>query len=168
MRTDPRVQGDIGMAEAIRYYTRAGHIVSIPNTEATRYDLIVDRDGTLSRVQCKTSTQKGRYGIFHVGLATNGGNRSGKNSRKKISENETDEVFVWTSDDRIWCIPSSIVSGMNQINLGKKYAEYEVTSHRLSVETKEPKASYCKCGNIKKQQSGSCRDCANKNKKLGA
>ena len=168
MRKDPRVQGDIGMAEAIRYYTRTGHVVSIPNTEATRYDLIVDRNGILSRVQCKTSTQNGRYGVFHVGLATNGGNRSGGNIKKQISESEVDEIFIWTSDDRIWCIPSSVVSGMNQINLGKKYAEYEVTSHHVLVETKEQKTSYCKCGNIKKPQSGSCRDCANKNKKLGA
>ena len=88
-------------------------------------------------------------------------------SRNKY-QSEVDEIFIWTSDDRIWCIPSGVVSGMNQINLGKKYAEYEVTSHHVLVETKEQKTSYCKCGNIKKPQSGGCRDCANKNKKLGA
>ena len=34
--------------------SRAGYFVSKPLGESTRYDLVVDKDGTLSRVQVKT------------------------------------------------------------------------------------------------------------------
>lgn len=53
-----RKQGDIGVAEAISYYTKQGYALFHPLTEATKVDLILEKDGDLRRVQVKTSTSK--------------------------------------------------------------------------------------------------------------
>ncbi|WP_426513126.1 group I intron-associated PD-(D/E)XK endonuclease [Dactylosporangium sp. McL0621] len=48
-------QGDLGVAMAIAYYTRTGYAVSVPLTDNTRYDLIIDGGERLLRVQVKTT-----------------------------------------------------------------------------------------------------------------
>jgi hypothetical protein len=51
---DAKRVGDFSEVMLIAALSRAGYIVSLPLGESHRYDLIVDRDGVLSRVQVKT------------------------------------------------------------------------------------------------------------------
>ncbi len=44
---------------------RAGYIVAKPLGEKSRYDLIIDKDGTLSRVQVKTGRLRNGAILFH-------------------------------------------------------------------------------------------------------
>jgi PD-(D/E)XK endonuclease len=46
-------KGDLATATAIATFTSLGLDVAIPLTESASYDLIVDDEGTLYRVQCK-------------------------------------------------------------------------------------------------------------------
>src|SRR5437016_3663009 len=46
-----RVQGDAGLGVAIAYFSRIGVRVGIPLTDSQPYDLMIDNDGQLSRVQ---------------------------------------------------------------------------------------------------------------------
>lgn len=78
-----KLQGNIGEAKAIHYYTELGYMVSKPLFENCAYDLIIDKDGMLLRVQVKTSTQKKANGRYDVNLRTMGGNRSGTGKSKK-------------------------------------------------------------------------------------
>lgn len=55
-RDNPRKQGEIGFSDAIGWFGRRGLTVSVPLGDAQAYDLIVDLDGKLARVQVKTST----------------------------------------------------------------------------------------------------------------
>lgn len=55
MRTTQR-KGDGAVAQAIASFTRRGWDVSIPLTESAAYDLVVDDEGQLQRVQCKYVT----------------------------------------------------------------------------------------------------------------
>lgn len=118
-------QGDLGVAAAIFEYTRAGYVVSIPATDNARYDLLVD-NGTISKVQCKTTRYKNGYGIYMVQLATSGGNRSGEGSRKCISEDECDLVFVYCMDGTKYEFPAEFVSGKANMNLGKLCEQYKL------------------------------------------
>lgn len=110
--------GNTGEAFAIYYYTSKGFIVSKPLFENVPYDLIVDKDGKLYRVQVKTCRNTTSGGKFRVNLRTTGGNRSGKGKSKTISSSEVDLVFVLLSDGRSLEIDASSVDGKTTVNVG--------------------------------------------------
>lgn len=94
-----RIQGDVGVARAVLYFTERGYQVSKPMSDSQRYDLIVD-DGRLHRVEVKTTS------IGAVCLKTSGGNRSG-NKIIKLSSEDVDWLFVYnttTGSHRIYSI----------------------------------------------------------------
>jgi hypothetical protein len=57
MRTTQR-KGDIAVTHAIASFTRLGYDVSIPITESAAYDLVIDFDGNLQRLQVRYSSGK--------------------------------------------------------------------------------------------------------------
>lgn len=119
-------QGDVGVAMAIAYYASKGYNVSVPLTDATRYDLIVE-NGELIRVQVKTTNQKTPHGVPCVTLSTQGGNQSWDGVIKRISSDETDVVFVYSMDGQMWEFPVSVCEGKRSLNLGKLQDQYKVS-----------------------------------------
>jgi hypothetical protein len=113
-----RIQGDKGTATVIMHYMRQGYIVSVPLTEATRYDLIVDKPGITSgpmRVQVKSTGYRPRE-FYVVQLRTSGG-ANNKSTIKKISANECDLVVVSSDDGHIWEFPVSYVADKAELTL---------------------------------------------------
>lgn len=55
MRTTQR-KGDIAVAQAIATFTKFGYDVAIPVTESAAYDIVVDADENLYRVQVRYSS----------------------------------------------------------------------------------------------------------------
>lgn len=66
-------QGDVGLGLAIGWFTSQGHTVCVPLTDSQDYDLVVDIDGKLQKVQVKTTTYKAPSGAYSVGLSVKGG-----------------------------------------------------------------------------------------------
>jgi hypothetical protein len=126
-------QGDIGVAAAIMYYTEKGFAVSIPMGDATRYDLVVDFNGTLERIQCKATGYKTRHGVPCVGLSTQGGNRTWDGQKKFITEDECDRVFVHVLGGPSYEFPSGYVAGKASLNLGKLQEPYRVTGSWVGI-----------------------------------
>lgn len=121
-----KIQGDLGVAKAIAYYVEQGYNVSVPLTDATRYDLIVE-NGSLKRVQVKTTNQHTTSGVPVVTLSTQGGNQSWNGVIKRISVDEVDLVFVYYLDGRTaWEFPVSVCAGKRALNLGKLQEQYKV------------------------------------------
>lgn len=120
-----KAQGDVGVAMAIAYYTSKGSPVSIPLGDNTRYDLVIEVDGALLKVQCKCS----RYqvnGRYVVSLRTNGGNKTGTTT-KKISAEDADLLFVCTLDDGGWYeFPPSEFVEKATITIGTVKKKYKV------------------------------------------
>ena len=117
-------QGNIGVAAAIAYFTANNIQVSIPLGDNSRYDLIVEINGKLKKVQCKTS----RYQIgkkYKVGLKTTGGNKS-RSSKKLISKGEADLLFVYTFDGGHWLFPPKQFINKVSLTLGKSKEIYRV------------------------------------------
>src|SRR5688572_9707409 len=52
MRTTQR-KGDVAVAQAVVTFTRLGFDVLLPLTESAAYDLVVEKEGVLSRVQVR-------------------------------------------------------------------------------------------------------------------
>jgi hypothetical protein len=118
-------QGDLGVAMAVAYYTAAGAGVSVPMTDNLRYDLVIDRDGRLRRVQVKTTGYQ-RFGRYEVSLRTSGGNRSGMGAVKYLTAEECDLVFVYALNGDMWEFPAEVVSGSGMLNLGQSLAAYRI------------------------------------------
>lgn len=129
-------QGDIGVAAATLYYTKLGYTVSYPMSDAARYDLVVDIDGKLLRVQCKTSTHRDKS-CYKVQLATSGGNRSWSGVRKKISSDECDIIFIWCANGSLWEIPAEELHDKSSFRAGPKNVRFLVEGDLPPTQTTE-------------------------------
>lgn len=118
-------QGDTGMGYAIAYFSKLGWTVSIPITDSQDYDLIVDNEDSLLKVQVKTSKCKNSYGIYQVSLKTCGGNRSGQ-TIKKFNENSSNLLFVLLENGEMYLIPKEDIKGSTSISLGVSMSKYKI------------------------------------------
>jgi len=111
-------QGDVGLGSAIAWFTSQGYTVCIPLTDSQDYDLVVEIDDMMLRVQVKTTTQKNVAGSYVVGLRTLGGNQS-FHTIKKFDKEKVDYIFVLTEDGSRYFIPSNDVEVKSQLTLSK-------------------------------------------------
>lgn len=119
-------QGNIGLGQAIAYYTYYGIPISIPLNDTQKYDLIIDRDNQLYRVSVKTTQYKAKSGNYSVLLKNCGGGSSGSIIRN-FDNTSCDIVFVYTKDGDIYEIPSKEIDSKSSITLYKKYDKYKVS-----------------------------------------
>lgn len=118
-------RGDVGLGAAIAFFVKNNYTVSLPLTDSQDYDLIVDKDNVLYRVQVKTVSHKVGE-IYAVSLSVRGGNRSGKGKIKKFDKSKVELLFVLTEDNDQYLMPSKDIDSTAQINLGNKYNQYKI------------------------------------------
>ena len=117
-------KGNTGLGIAIAYYTSNGYIVSIPLNDTQDYDLIVEKDNKLSRVQVKATSCKTKYGVYQVPLKSCGGT-SGK-TYKTIINTDIEELFILTEDMSMYIIPKECIKNKTTLNICSKYEKYKV------------------------------------------
>ncbi len=117
-------KGNSSLGIAIAYYASNGYIVSIPLNDTQDYDLIVDNDKTLKRVQVKSSGCKTKYGNYQVALKSCGGTK-GK-TYKTIIETNVDEVFILLENLERYIIPIEKIKNKTTITICNKYKKYKV------------------------------------------
>jgi hypothetical protein len=111
------IQGNVGLAIGIQYFTSIGCIVSIPLNDIQDYDLIVDfwEEG-IKKVQVKTTTFL-HNGKYKVNLKT---------SNKSFQLNQSDYLFVVDGSDTRYLIPRNEVTTSSAILLNDTYSKYIV------------------------------------------
>lgn len=63
-----KIKGRIGLSMAINYFTLNGYTVSLPLNDTQWYDMIIEKDGIFSTVQCKcTGTENGEISLKSMG-----------------------------------------------------------------------------------------------------
>ena len=125
-RRNPRLQGLIGLGAAIDWFTRNDYFVAIPLSDSQPWDLVVeDREGVLSRVQVKTTTNRGRSGHFIVMMETAGGNQS-FSTRKPFDNRRSDLLFVLTDDDAVYLIPCEEITVSRGLTLSGKWERFRI------------------------------------------
>ena len=78
----PKEKGDIAAANAIAYFMSNGYEVCLPIGDKKPYDLVVELDGMLHRVQVKYAGFYTKEKRYKAALRTMGGNRSYYTAKK--------------------------------------------------------------------------------------
>ncbi len=117
-------KGNTGLGIAIAYYTANGYIVSVPLNDTQDYDLIVDKNNKIFKVQVKATSCKTKYGIYQVALKSCGGTK-GK-TYKTIVKTNIDEIFIVTDNIDIYIIPIEKINNYSTLNLCEKYINYKI------------------------------------------
>ena len=118
-------KGNTGLGIAIAYYTSNGYIVSIPLNDTQDYDLVVDKNEMIKKVQVKSTVCKTRYGRYQVALKSCGGTK-GK-TYKTVADTKIDELFILTEKLDIYIIPIEQIKNKSTINLCEKYEKYKIS-----------------------------------------
>lgn len=118
------------MGDCIAYFTALGYTVAIPLTDSQKYDLIVENEGNIYRVQVKTTTQS-LNGVPVVQLKTSGGNKT-RQSILPFEKTDSDILYVLSEVEgdviRRHVIPTTDITTLTSINLGYKYEQYRVSN----------------------------------------
>jgi hypothetical protein len=121
-----RVQGDAGLGQAIAYFTGQGNTVCIPLTDSQKYDLIVELDGQLKRVQVRTTTRQKNRNSWELQLKTCGGNKS-RNGSIPFDNKSCDLIFAICGDDCRYLIPTYTVKAKVSLLLGgRSNSQYRI------------------------------------------
>lgn len=95
-----KTYGGVSHSLCLAYFCSKGHVVSQPLFDNARYDLVVDMDGCLKRVQCKTAKihQNNTSKVKYARLRLSHGSQK--------SYDITDFDFLWVvTDDAAYLIP---------------------------------------------------------------
>jgi hypothetical protein len=127
MTLSSKEKGDITVGQAIAYYTRNQIEVLLPLGDRKPYDLVIDREGKLLRVQCKYTSHLHKNEISYiVSLRTTGGNQS-FHTVKFYEEGDFDLYFISTEAGTMYEIPFDAITNKNSLNLGKRVEKYIVS-----------------------------------------
>ena len=117
-------KGNSGLGMAIAYFTTSGYIVSIPLNDTQDYDLIVEKENRLQRVQVKATGCIGKGGNYQVALKSCGGTK-GKTYKTLIDTN-IELIFILTGQKEMYLIPREIINNVSTLSLCDKYEKYKL------------------------------------------
>ncbi len=118
-------KGNTGLGIAIAYFSSHGYIVSIPLNDTQDYDLVIDKNHTIKKVQVKSTSCKTQYDIYQVSLKSCGGTK-GKTYKTLIDTN-VDILFIVTDKLDTYLIPIEFIKNKSSLNLCKKYINFKVS-----------------------------------------
>ncbi len=118
-------RGDIAVGQAIAYFIQKGYEVCLPIGDKRDYDLVIEKEDKLQKVQVKFAGLYSRGNVCKVGLRITGGNQSFLVS-KKYRESAFDILFVYTEKKEIYVLPWKDVPFRNELSIEtKKYRIYK-------------------------------------------
>jgi hypothetical protein len=120
-------KGDIAQGAAISYFMKNGYEVCLPIGDKRTYDMLIEINGDVQKVQVKFAGIYTASDQCKVGLRTTGGNQS-YNYSKKYSDNEFDLLFVYTARNDSFLLPWNEITARNEMSIEHiKYAKYKIT-----------------------------------------
>lgn len=117
-------KGNSALGIAISYFAANGYIVSIPLNDTQDYDLIVDKDNAIEKIQVKSSGCKTKYGNYQVALKSCGGTKG--RTYKKLIDTHIDKLFIVNEQKEMYLIPKKDIENGSTLNLCDKYKKYLV------------------------------------------
>ena len=109
-------KGNIGEAKCLAKMVELGVPVCLPFGDNERYDMVIERNGKLEKIQIKYSSQKASDGsvIFKTSSSTN----HTTNKHYSTYENDIDAFLLYNGvTDDVYYLPISIVGSQKTITL---------------------------------------------------
>lgn len=119
-------KGNTGLGIAIAYYTSNGYTVSIPLNDTQDYDLLVDKNNKIEKIQVKATSCKTKYNVYQVALKSTGGTKG--NTYKTVIDTKIDKLFIVTDKLDIYIIPIENIENRTTLNLCDKYKKYKINN----------------------------------------
>lgn len=119
-----RQKGNCGLGMAIAYFSTNDYTVSIPLNDTQDYDLIVEKNGILQRVQVKSTGCIGKGGNYQVALKGCGGTK-GK-TYKTVIETNVELLFILAENKNMYLIPRETIENYSTLSLCEKYERFRV------------------------------------------
>lgn len=119
-------QGNIGLGMAIAYYSSQGFPVMIPLNDTQKYDLVIEKDGSLKKVQIKTTKGKSKDKEYFVVQLKHSGGSNNKQAITKFDNTLSDILFVYTIDKTMYEIPTSKIANICALTLNSDWDKYKV------------------------------------------
>jgi hypothetical protein len=121
------------IGDAVRWFSSRGYTPSVP-VDVARYDLVVESDAGLKRIQVKTTMSKARRnGRWFVRTCRHAydknasiANAAGKRRDVAYTTADADYFYILTSDGSRYIVPVSVTGGTLTLTLDIKYAQYKV------------------------------------------
>lgn len=117
-------KGNVGLGQAIAYFTSQNYAVSIPLNDTQWYDLIVEKDGCFHSVQVKYTGAQKPNGNYECALRTVSG--SSRATTYTVKDTPVEWLFIYCSDGTKYLIPTTDFENRNSITLGDKFKSYKV------------------------------------------
>ena len=118
-------QGNIGLAQAIAYFTSMCYTVCTPLNDSQDYDLVVDIDNILHKVQVKTTNYKVPSGSYQACLKSSGGTKGKIYST--VSEGNCTLLFILCGNGDRYLIPHNVFKNNKvSITLNDSMLDYYV------------------------------------------
>lgn len=118
-------QGSVGLGVAIGYFCSKGITVSVPLIDNQDYDLVIDEEGTLKKVQVKTTRVKVKSGNYKVQLKSVRPNRT-TNIIKKFDPTTVDYLFILCDDNTKYLIPTCDIHVGGELTLTADRVQYQL------------------------------------------
>lgn len=107
---------------AIAYFGSNGYTVSIPLNDTQDYDLVVDFDGELKKIQVKASGYKQNNDSFQIQLRTVSGTT--RQPYKTVKDTDIDYLFCLCGDGTMYLIPRNEIINKTTLNLTKNKSKF--------------------------------------------
>ena len=121
-----KIQGCIGLGQAVAYFTKMGYTVSSPLNDSQDYDLVVEIDEKLYKVQVKTTTIKSKSGYYQPYIRQTCKNTK-RNYTKAATELKYDYLFVTGDNLESWFIPKDKIKEIKTaLTLNKEFDQYKI------------------------------------------
>ena len=117
-------KGRAGLSLAIAYFGSNGYTVSLPLNDTQNYDLIVDKNEILYKVQVKFTGYKTDAGIYQCELKSVSGTT--RQIYSTVKNTSIDLLFIACDDMTLYVIPKENINNSSCLNLGEKYKQYKV------------------------------------------
>ena len=116
------MQGNVGLGKAIAHFTQKGYVISIPLNDSQDYDLIVEYEGNLHKVQVKTVYAKSTSGFYRVELRT----RTSRGTDKNFGDSNSEFLFILTDCGDSYLIPVAEIVAKTALTLNADCHKYKV------------------------------------------
>lgn len=120
-------QGNVGLGMAIAYYSSKCFPVMIPLNDTQKYDLVVEKEGTLNRIQVKTTMGKSKKSQYFIVQLKHSGGSDNKQTITKFNNTFSDFLFVYTMEGTMYEIPTGVIKNTSALTLNNKFEKYKVS-----------------------------------------